>query len=147
MSLFDSRGFSAASFLRHSLAKIMKAFAGLGIFCLPGDLSSSQLLLAFVVPYGGFPCTWTCKILVGISPIAWGLWSIRILFASWPPPPLSLKTANTFDLFAAAAAGDDSLTSWLLVTTSEESLESTSSSSYISSSESSVSFGKFFVKL
>lgn len=34
MSLLDSRGFSAASFFRHSLANNMKAFAGRGIFRL-----------------------------------------------------------------------------------------------------------------
>lgn len=34
MSLLDSRGFSAASFLRHSLANSIKALAGRGIFRL-----------------------------------------------------------------------------------------------------------------
>lgn len=34
ISLLDSRGFSAASFRRHSLAKSIKAFAGLGILRL-----------------------------------------------------------------------------------------------------------------
>lgn len=42
MSLLDSRGFSTASFFRHSLAKSINALAGRGIFCL---LLSLQLVL------------------------------------------------------------------------------------------------------
>lgn len=52
MSLFDSRGFSAASFFRHSLAKSMKAFAGLGgrgdrfarVRCCSGKILSASRL-------------------------------------------------------------------------------------------------------
>jgi len=45
MSLLDSRGFSAASFLRHSLANNIKAFAGLGILRLtPATVASTSLL-------------------------------------------------------------------------------------------------------
>lgn len=41
MSLLDSRGFSAASFRRHSLAKSIKAFAGLGILRLTPSVVAS----------------------------------------------------------------------------------------------------------
>lgn len=55
MSLLDSRGFSAASFLRHSLANSMKAFAGLGILRLTPAAAASASLLPSMHNNAGAP--------------------------------------------------------------------------------------------